>query len=226
MKDNPYALSEIMARVRRTGGQNRIIVRNSKVYASYTSGAMGALFALHSLRKGEIIVQYTGPLLSKKAADESSSQHLMTAYKQSRKGADTVVRTVIDGRGQLAGFANYAPWRHANAFALDILPTLLRMSTRQPSPTALVLVAKRDIPAGQEIRFDYDKGTRRSEFYEMMRAAGVGEGALTSSAYLGTTWITPPHPPNHAGMVEDDYPIDSLHALGIDVDRVLREISR
>jgi hypothetical protein len=54
---------KIMARVRRTGGDNRIIVRNSKVYASLTHGGMGALFALRALKKGDILAQYTGPYL-------------------------------------------------------------------------------------------------------------------------------------------------------------------
>ena len=115
-----------MGRFRRSGNLNRIIVQNQKIYASYTFGSMGALFALRPLKKGEILAEYTGKILTQKAADESSSHHLIRAYKQTRAGADTAVDRVIDGRGELAGFANYAPFDIANAFVLDILPTLLK----------------------------------------------------------------------------------------------------
>lgn len=188
---------------------------------------MGALFALRPFKKGEILAEFTGKILTQKAADESSSRHLITAYKQTRAGADTAVDRVIDGRGELAGFANYAPFDIANAFVLDILPTLLKRSVDQPSRTAVVLVAKQDIPKGQEIRYDYDinvDGDR--QMYRMMRQSGVADEALRSRLFLGTTWIEPPPPPSHSGMVERNFRYDNLAELGLDVDKELRRLAR
>ena len=214
-----------MGRFRRSYPFNRIIVRNDKIYASYTFGGMGALFALRPLKKGEILAEYTGKILTKKAADESSSHHLIRAFKQTRAGADTAVDRVIDGRGELAGFANYAPFDIANAFVLDILPTLLKKTVDLPSRTAVVLVAKQDIPKGQEIRFDYDMGGDQ-QMFRMMRQSGVADEALRSRLFLGTTWIEPPPPPNHSGMVERNFRHDTLAELGLDVDKQLRKVAR
>ena len=60
----------------------------------------------------------------------------------------------------------------------------------QPSRTAVVLVAKQDIPKGQEIRFDYDinvDGDR--QMYRMMRQSGVEDEALRSRLFLGAAVV-------------------------------------
>lgn len=117
-----------------------MVARNSKVYAARVRG-QGALFARRPLEVGEILVRYTGPLLTHAQADASTSKYLMTAYCQTRAGGTR--RTTIDGQGELAGFANHADWDAANAFVVDLLPHLLAREAAQR--TAIVLVAKRHI---------------------------------------------------------------------------------
>ena len=61
-----------------------------------------------------MIAKYEGALLTQEEADESSSEYLMTAVSVQDKRR----RVVIDGHpkfGNLAGFANYAANRVANA---------------------------------------------------------------------------------------------------------------
>ena len=80
-----------MVRVIRTGINNRIIKRNSKVYAStLNNGMMNGLFAYRDTEVGEILVQYTGPILTQKQANASSSDYLFDVFYRSREGADTV----------------------------------------------------------------------------------------------------------------------------------------
>ena len=74
-----------MALLKRTGQNNRLIVRNSKVYAStMNTGATNGLFAYRNIKKGEILVQYTGPILSQNEADKSASDYLFTVLYRSR----------------------------------------------------------------------------------------------------------------------------------------------
>ena len=104
-----------MVRLKRTGIANRLIVRNSKVYASTLDhGNINGLFAYRDIEPGEILVQYNGKLLTKKEADASKSDYLFDILYRSRPGADTVVRKVLNGHGDLAGMANHAPERNAN----------------------------------------------------------------------------------------------------------------
>mgnify|MGYP002637160439 CR=1 FL=1 len=90
-----------MPRLLRTGQHNRLIVRNSKVYAStLMAGKMNGLFAHRDLEVGEILVQYTGAILTQTQANASDSQYLFDVFYRSKPGADTVVRKTIDGRGE------------------------------------------------------------------------------------------------------------------------------
>ena len=75
-----------MARVKRSGQNNRIIVRNSKVYAStLNSGKMNGLFAFRNIQKNEILVQYTGPVLTQAEANDSSSDYLFDVLYRAGK---------------------------------------------------------------------------------------------------------------------------------------------
>ena len=74
----------------------------------------GGLFTKCALAPGGVISKYDGPLLTEAEADVSSSEYLMTAWSVQDKRR----RLVIDGHprcGNLAGFANYAANRVANA---------------------------------------------------------------------------------------------------------------
>ena len=68
--------------------------------------------------------------------------------------------TVIDGAGELEGFANYACSAQANVVARDMMEDLLRGGRRPRGATAVVLIALGDISAGEELRFDYHTGPR------------------------------------------------------------------
>jgi len=200
-----------MPTLQRTGVANRLIVRNSKVYAS-TLGAKGAingLFAYRDLEAGEILVQYTGPILTQKQANASKSDYLFDLWYRSRAGADTVVKKTLDGKGELAGFANHAPESIANAEAKDILPTIIDNRKYYPGRHALVLVAKTKIPKGVEIRFNYNAdqgfgGSSDSDMVRKMLSRGVTEQQLYSRSFLTTRYKTPPER-NHAGIVEADF---------------------
>ena len=62
---------------------------------------MNGLFAYRDLEVGEILVQYTGAILTQTQANASDSQYLFDVFYRSKPGADTVVRKTIDGRGEL-----------------------------------------------------------------------------------------------------------------------------
>ena len=200
-----------MARLKRTGRANRLIVRNSKVYAStLNAGAMNGLFAFRAIKQGEILVQYEGEILSQRAANKSTSEYLFTAFYRSRKDADTVVEKVIDGASpwtHLAAYANHAPSQFANAEAVDILPSIIDNDIPYAGRHALVLVAKRDIALGQEIRFDYNSNEPEGEGVMtkmMMRKHGLTLAQINDKTWLTTRWVTPPER-NWAGIVEDDF---------------------
>jgi len=195
-----------MARLRRVGIANRMIVRNSKVYASTLNrGAINGLFAYRDIQVGEILVQYTGPILTQKEANASSSDYLFDLFVRSRPGADTVYQKTLDGYGELAGFANHAPEHLANASAVDILPTIIDNNVYYPHRHALVLVAKKHIPKGTEIRFPYNADQKgEGDMVRMMKKKGVTDDDLNNRAWLTTRYVTP-FERNHAGTVESDF---------------------
>ena len=198
-----------MVRLKRGGHNNRLIVRNSKVYAStMNAGTMNGLFAYRDIEEGEILVQYTGPILSQRAANLSGSDYLFTAFYRSREGADTVIEKVIDGRGELAGFANHAPESLANASAVDLLPSIIDNDVTYSGRHALVLVAKRKIPKGAEVRFDYNADEPEAGggvmVNMMMEKHDLTMAQINNKAWQTTRWVTPPEQ-NHAGIVEKDF---------------------
>ena len=146
-----------MQPVQRAGHANRLIVRNSKVYASTLAVPhINGLFAFRDIDEGEILVQYKGPILTQKQANESKSEYLFDLWYRSREGAETVVKKTLDGEGELAGFANHAPESLANAKSVDLLPKIIDHDIFYEGRHALVLVAKAFIPMGIEIRFNYN----------------------------------------------------------------------
>ena len=187
-----------MQPVQRAGHANRLIVRNSKVYASTLAVPhINGLFAFRDIDEGEILVQYKGPILTQKQANESKSEYLFDLWYRSREGAETVVKKTLDGEGELAGFANHAPESLANAKSVDLLPKIIDHDIFYEGRHALVLVAKAFIPKGIEIRFNYNAdqgygGPSDSGFVQKMMAAGVTEQELYSRVFLRTRFVPPP----------------------------------
>jgi len=159
-------------------------------YASYTSiggGWLGGLFAKCALAPGDVIAKYNGPLLTEAEADVSSSEYLMTAWSVQDKRC----RLVIDGHprcGNLAGFANYAANRVANA---DFEDRGKRTARGRACSTNVVLKAKGHISAGREIRVDYDMGVVGRPFREQMIKRGVAESELDGPGYAEVLWTYP-----------------------------------
>lgn len=199
--------------VKRTGIDHRIILRNSRVYAAPLNAFMNGLFAYRSIKQGEILVQYTGEILSQRLANESDSQYLFDVLYRTRPGSDRVRETTIDGapmrngkrRVELMAYANHAPDSIANAKAMDILGSIIDEGIPFLGRHALVLVAKTDIPEGTEIRFSYNE-QEDGDMVQMMLARGVTRAQLSDRSFRTLRFVRPPDR-NHSGLVERDFPI-------------------
>ena len=201
--------------IKRTGTDNRIIVRNSKVYAAPVQTIntfFNGLFAYRDLEVGEILVQYEGDILTQKQANESNSEYLFDVFYRSRPNSDTVIRKTIDGQGELMGFANHAPKTIANAEAVDILPTIIDNDIPYKKRHALVLVAKQKIARGTEIRFSYNEDDNGEMVRMMMKKKGITQAQINDRTFLKLRYVTPPER-NHAGQVEKDFPFDFIEDL-------------
>ena len=166
-----------------------VLLENAKVYASYTKTGdrwIGGLFTRRALKPGETIARYEGKLLTNTEADASASEYLMTAVDL----RDRRKRIVIDGHpkfNNLAGYANYASDRVANTEFEDRGKTRGSSSRR----TDIVLQAKHHIPAGRELRVDYDMGAVNRPFRQQMIEQGVHVADLDSPEYKRITWVYP-----------------------------------
>ena len=99
---------------------------------------------------------------------------------------------MIDGHpkhGNLAGYANYASDRVANADFEDRGRATVR-SAGAPR-TNVVLQAKVRIEAGSEIRVDYDMGVVGRPFRAQMLRRGVAGRELDGSGYAQVRWRCP-----------------------------------
>ena len=173
-----------MPTLKRTGAANRLIARNSKVYASTSfpsTSNINGLFAYRDLEAGEILVEYTGDILTQKQANASKSEYLFDLWYRSRAGADTVVKKTLDGKGELAGFANHAPESIANAKGKDILPTI--------------------IDNGKN--YQGFGGPSDSDMVRKMLSRGVTEQQLYSREFLRIRYKNTP--PDRAGVVKADF---------------------
>ena len=173
-----------MQPVQRVGHADRMIVRNSKVYASTLAVPhIKGLFAYRDIDEGEILAQYTGPILTQKQANESKSEYLFDLWYRSREGAETVVKKTLDGEGQLAGFANHAPESLANAKSVDLLPKIIDHDIFYEGRHALVLVAKAFIPKGIEIRFNYNADQKNGRYAFCAQCPWEGKNGKTLKAF-------------------------------------------
>ena len=57
--------------------------------------------------------------------------------------------------------------------------------------TAVWLHTTSAVPAGTELRWDYDLGLPGHEFYERMLAEGISESELCDGGYRGIRWAEP-----------------------------------
>ena len=206
------------------GVHDEIFKHNSRVYAARTDGGMGGLFALVDAKRGDILVEYTGKLITLKAAKASSSEYLIDARKVVKRGSTRTNNTVIDGAGELGGFANYACSTCANVVARDMVEDMLRGGRRPRGDTAVVLIARCDIAAGQELRFDYDtaRGGAEGSFRAVLVARGVAEATLDSDAYLQRRWsCTTAATADGLARREEDFMFDSLTAAGLDMEKAI-----
>jgi hypothetical protein len=64
---------------------SEVLLRNSRVYAARAEGGMNGLFTLVPCKRGEVLVAYTGRLLSEKEAAASSSEYLLKADKVAQR---------------------------------------------------------------------------------------------------------------------------------------------
>ena len=126
--------------------------------------------------------------MTREEAKASDSEYLLDADKvaQRKPWSRRIHQTVIDGQGELGGYANYACALQANAVVLDVLHSLVKVGRKPKTDTLVVLVAACGIEAGQEIRFDYDGAAKG--FREAMLARGIGADDLDSGSYREARW--------------------------------------
>ena len=149
---------------------------------------MGGLFTKESISTGRILAQYVGKeYYPPSSADSVENQQYMFSARSAQDGRK---RIIIDGNPvlykNLAGFANYAEGKAANAHFVD------RSKDAPPeTKTNILLVASERIPQGTEIRVDYDMGSSAHPFRDQMVDSGVPLRILRSSEYKKETWAYP-----------------------------------
>eukprot|EP00966_Prymnesium_polylepis_P314694 7271656-Prymnesium_polylepis.1 len=148
----------------------------------------------------------------------------MSMWRRQRAASDQCERNpvAIDGRGELAGYANYAHSGVANAGAHDVLPSVLRRPDHASIAvmTATVVVARQEIPMGQEVRWDYDHDPGRP-FRAAMLARGVSERELDSDEYKRGRWVLArPDTGAERWAPQADFPLRTLEELGLDLEQM------
>ena len=159
---------------RRPQEQDVLLGCNEWAYASYAqlNGRwMGALFARQDIPAGGVIAEYRGPIMTEAHAREEpvdGNQYMLTARRIRDGRMVTIDGTPTVGRGNLAGYANYASDGAANARLSD------EAGAPPPGhvgPTYVVIRAEVAVPAGTEVRIDYDLAQRYA-------ARGTGAAAV------------------------------------------------
>lgn len=176
-----------------------VLRENRHAYASYTSiggNWMGGLFAKHDLPKGTVIARYVGKEYHPASdADGVKDQSYMFVARMVQDGRK---RVVIDGNPEfysnLAGYANYANMRSANAQFVD--DAAKARAEDRDVQTYVTLQAGEFIPEGTEIRVDYDVGSSTNPFRDQMIANGVPPSALKGRSYADVRWM---YPKTHLG---------------------------
>ena len=163
---------------------NVCLYENDLVYASHTllgKDWVGGLFSKVDINKGSLIGEYTGKVLTKDEENTSVSMYLMTA----RNPQDLRRRLVIDGDPRkylnICGYANYSDNQYANSYFVD--------KTCKGGKCNIELIASEFIPAGTEIRVDYDMGSSVHPFRDMMINYGIYEDC--KGEYKNIKWEFP-----------------------------------
>mgnify|MGYP006077159289 FL=1 len=159
---------------------------NHVVYASHTLVGkewVGGLFSNGDTNKGSVLCEYSGKKMTKEEENTSTSEYLMVA----RNPQDLRRRIVIDGDPRkylnIAGYANYSDHQHANAYFVD--------ETCKGGKCTILLKAGEFIPAGTEIRVDYDMGSAVHPFRDMMVKKGIYSDC--KQEYKNILWDFPLH---------------------------------
>lgn len=173
-------------RMQRPNQYNKIIQETDDVYASFTlvgNHWIRGLFCKTDIPAFKIIGFYEGKSLTQREADVSTSEYLMTA----RQNRDRRKKVVLDGNpdiyNNICGFANYAVNSIANATFED--------TKHESRETSVILKSKQFIPAGCEIRVDYDLGQRSTPFLNSLISKGLPRSYFTSPAYKQHIWTYP-----------------------------------
>ena len=163
---------------RRPAEHDVLLGVSHSVYASRTlidaRWDQNGLFAASALAPGQVVGQYTGPVLG---ADEVKRRvHLGAQYlMDARATRHTEKFHVIDGEPteanpNLPGRANYSSVPNAR-FEDDCS---FEFSDAHKGATNVLLIVTEEIPAGTEIRVDYDGDDQENRPYrEMLESAGV-----------------------------------------------------
>ena len=191
---------------------------NSKVYAARVTAAEDGLFTRRAVRRGDILCQYTGAHVPESGDDPPDAQYLMHMLRRKQPDEDEEVTVTVDGRGELGGYANYADWRVANAIVTDVIRTVQARgdSAGDRLETAMVVIAAEDIPAGREVRWDYDRQKSGRRFRRAMLERGVPAEALDSREYATAAW-TIAEGVMAAGTIQrdEDFPYATVSELGL-----------
>ena len=102
---------------------------------------MGGLVAIRDIPEGVMIARYSGKELALDTRVESEYLMVATHTRDLRR------RVVVDGHpqyGGLAGYANYTPHRHANAYFVDAARDY-KQQGRTGYSTYVLLIAKEKI---------------------------------------------------------------------------------
>ena len=148
---------------------------------------MGGLIAARDIRKHTMIARYEGK--ETETTETIQSDYLMVATDV----RDMSRQVLIDGHpkyGGLAGYANYAPHKTANAYFEDAARAYKKKRGKKYN-TYILLMAKEDIPAGTEIRTDYDNGVTGAPFRQKLIGEGVPAAALDAIHYKRVRWEQP-----------------------------------
>lgn len=106
---------------------------NGKFALKRTSIGLG-LFTSRRIKKGELVIQYTGALLSNEEADTRNSRYLFQVNR----------RWTVDGSGRenLSRYINHSCRPNCVAYT---------------SRLKILIYARRNIAAGEELSYDYGK---------------------------------------------------------------------
>ena len=170
-----------------------LLASNKLVYASraFIAGEwnQNGLFAASTLKAHDVIDQYTGPHVGRKArAQEAQHSYLMAARSTTKES----VSYTINGRPttknpNLPGYANYSTWPNAR-FVDDCSFSL---SDKHNKETNVLLVASEEILPGCEIRVNYDGDDADASFRQMLLGMGVAPIDLDNNAYKLVQWEYP-----------------------------------